>query len=112
MSETKRTISPDDVIKSLGYCSVEGGKCEKCAFSGGFGCIDRLMLAAAELLRYFCKPGLWETYEDEMFETVYKCPACGEEFTLFDGTLDDYRYRHCPNCGKRLVEPKEDNHES
>ena len=107
----KPNPSPEAVIKSLEACAEPFAGCDDCAFGPcdpyDYGCADKLKLTAAELLRAKYVPGEWAAYEDDVCETVYKCPACGEEFTLIDGTLDDYRYSHCPNCGKRLTIPKE-----
>lgn len=101
--------SPEEVIESLEVCANTLACCDECAFMhcDSPNCDCELMLAAAELLREKYVPGEWETYEDEMCGTVYKCPACGEEFTLVDGTIADNGYNHCPNCGKRLTIPKE-----
>ena len=48
--------------------------------------------------------GLWDE------DYAYVCSACGEVWTLIDGTPEDNNMNYCPNCGARMG--KEDEHEA
>lgn len=47
--------------------------------------------------------GLWDE------DYAYACSACGEVWTLIDGTPEDNNMNYCPNCGARMG--KEAEHE-
>lgn len=42
---------------------------------------------------------LWTEDEDGDWST-----ACGETFTLFEGTPKENYYNYCPNCGQKILE--------
>lgn len=46
--------------------------------------------------------GHWDEWDDTMFNTVYRCSVCGEDFVLIDGTPSDNLYSYCPNCGAKM----------
>ena len=46
--------------------------------------------------------GEFESLEDEMFDTVYRCSVCKEDFVLLEGTPTDNLWKYCPNCGAKM----------
>lgn len=62
--------------------------------------IDKAPTIDAEPVRH----GHWDEWDDTMFNTVYRCSVCGEDFVLIDGTLSDNLYNYCPNCGAKMDE--------
>ena len=46
--------------------------------------------------------GRWETREDYDGDVIYRCSACGEEWTLIAGTPKENNMYYCPNCGARM----------
>ena len=50
------------------------------------------------------RQGRWDEWDDTMFNTVYRCSVCGEDFVLIDGTPSDNLYNYCPNCGAKMDE--------
>ena len=52
------------------------------------------------------KTGKWIEHED-WYDTYYECSACGEAFSLIEGTPKDNGYNYCPNCGSEMVGEEE-----
>ena len=49
------------------------------------------------------KRGEWIDLNDKWgFEGTFKCSACGELWSLIDGTPQDNGMNFCPNCGARM----------
>ena len=46
----------------------------------------------------------WEYKPDIYDDGTYECSACGEPWTLYDGTPADHHMNFCPNCGARMNE--------
>ena len=47
--------------------------------------------------------GEWIDLDDKWgFEGTFKCSACGELWSLIDGTPQDNGMNYCPNCGARM----------
>ena len=49
--------------------------------------------------------GLWDE------DYAYACSACGEVWTLIDGTPEDNNMNYCPNCGARMGKEADHEHE-
>lgn len=52
---------------------------------------------AIEALRQERPKGRWELLNDDW--NVYRCTACGEEWTLEAGEPKENNMNYCPNCG-------------
>ena len=65
--------------------------------------VSELPTVDAEPVRH----GHWDEWDDTMFNTVYRCSVCGEDFVLIDGTPSDNLYNYCPNCGAKMDEVSE-----
>lgn len=48
------------------------------------------------------KTGKWIIVEDYNGDELYKCPKCGNVFTLLAGTPEENEYYYCPTCGLYL----------
>ena len=48
------------------------------------------------------KHGRWEEQEVYDGDIQYICSACGETWTLIDGTPKDNNMFYCPNCGAQM----------
>ena len=48
------------------------------------------------------KTGHWINHKDE-----HQCSMCKEVIIVNYYTWDDNEYKYCPNCGRRMVEPRE-----
>lgn len=47
--------------------------------------------------------GEWIDLDDKWgFEGTFKCSACGELWSLIDGTPQDNGMNFCPNCGAKM----------
>lgn len=64
-------------------------------YAAAFSEIRKLPAADVEPVRH----GKWIIVEDEYFSYA-KCPACGDEFTFWDGDCAITNY--CPNCGAKM----------
>ena len=54
------------------------------------------------------KRGRWIDLDDQWgLEGTVKCSACGELWSLIDGTPQDNGMNFCPNCGADMRERKE-----
>ena len=54
------------------------------------------------------KIGHWIEKDGFDGDTYYDCSECGESFCLIDGTPTDNLYNHCPNCGAKMQEVKDE----
>jgi predicted amidophosphoribosyltransferase len=48
------------------------------------------------------KKGTWIEQDDSWDGVYYECSACGEPWTLIDGTPWDNGMKFCPNCGAEM----------
>ena len=49
------------------------------------------------------RTGRWIEQTDDYYGDIsYRCSACNEVFCLSDGTLAEYEYCYCPNCGAKM----------
>lgn len=55
------------------------------------------------------KYGYWLKSEDDYFGlNIVQCSLCKEEWCFeIDDDVKDLNYRHCPNCGAKMITPKE-----
>ena len=55
------------------------------------------------------KRGKWIDLSDQWgLEGTFKCSACGELWSLIDGTPQDNGMNFCPNCGALMVRGEDD----
>ena len=71
--------------------------------------IDETVKALEQLPSVTQKPKTGHWIEKDGFDgdVYYDCSECGESWTTIEGTPWDNEWKYCPNCGCRMVEPRE-----
>ena len=95
-----RACDVDDLKDEIEYAPTIEPRCEECeAFNK-----TRLLIPQPER-----KKGKWIEQDDSWDGVYYECSACGEPWTLIDGTPWDNGMNFCPNCGADMREDGEAN---
>lgn len=58
--------------------------------------VDKIVNSFKELEELERKHGRWEDFD---CDNSYRCTACGEIWTLNDGTPKENNMNYCPKCG-------------
>lgn len=64
--------------------------------AGGFVSLEALKVAAEALQEPEQMKGRWEEFD---YDNSYRCTACGEIWTLNDGTPEENNMNYCSFCG-------------
>ena len=91
-----RLIDADKFIEYLGLDGDDARE-ENLGEIVTFEDFDRQETVDAEPVRH----GRWGDVSD-YYDTIYRCSACSEEFTLIEGTPQDNLYNYCPHCGAKM----------
>lgn len=91
-----RLIDADKFIEYLGL-DAENSREENLGEIVTLEDFDRQETVDAEPVRH----GRWDDVSDYC-DTIYRCSACSEEFTLIEGMPQDNLYNYCPHCGAKM----------
>ena len=110
-----RLIDADEVIRDLASLkySKEYGKVGATYNLAIDDCIGEIKATPTALYAEPVKHAHWIPDERETGEgsNTYKCSACGEIQMLIEGTPKENGWKYCPNCGAKMDEEEENNHE-
>ena len=81
-------------------------KCVNCQHLDTFLCVDCKAENHWEQ-KVERQTGEWIEKDGYDGDVYYDCSVCGESWTTIEGTPWDNGMKFCPNCGAKMVEPKE-----
>ena len=90
-----KLIDREDLLEAI-------RECEAVTHSVGYSDMIAIIEDAPEIKPKPRRHGLWETCEDYDGDVIYRCSACGEEWTLIAGMPKENNMYYCPNCGARM----------
>ena len=85
----KTQLSVADVVDQIDREDTIEPRCETCEVFNK----TRLLIPQPQ------RTGRWIEQDDLWDGVYYECSACGEPWTLIDGTPWDNGMKFCPNCG-------------
>lgn len=95
-----RLIDADALMQALGiFKDYEHGNPH---FMNSIETNRELVIGAPTIDAEPVRHGRWVICEDGCGDTHYQCSACGDEWTLIDGTPQENGMKYCPHCGAKM----------